>query len=448
LRRSRRPSAAAADAQVTPDTRPDVMADAAPVAPTDVPAPAVPLTRRELREMAARESKRTAKTGAFVSSDTLVAPVVATAPIRVLRVTDAPAAKVTPGFAAKIDAAANAAAAAEAVPDAADAPRVESAEPAEDTIREAEFVEAVRADGRSAVDEFEAAARLFSFTGETPVQVAAAAIVPDEPLEAAAPSPQTPSPKRGRLSGRGAAFKRVTAASATIGAMGIVGLMAVGMTTPAEAVAAASGNETLGSVSLASDVSAASPDEIQAYVAPATATAASLDRSDYTTATAASLAAEQGISNYSDFYSNNPNAAIQWPFSVGVPISYGFGWRSGAMHEGADFTPGEGAHVQAIAAGKVRIATESGGAFGVTVVIDHIIDGKLVSTRYGHMIYGSLQVRVGDTVTAGQYIGRTGNTGRSFGAHTHVEVLQNGTTAIDPIAWLRANAGRMSLDGQ
>jgi murein DD-endopeptidase MepM/ murein hydrolase activator NlpD len=377
---------------VTSETRRRVVkanaSDTAVSAPVDVPTPTVPLTRRQLREMAAREAKRP------VATDT-AEPVSVT----------------------------------------------------EDVIPEAEFVEAVRSGGRSAIDEFEAAARLFSFTGETPVQVAAAAIVEDEPAVATS-APQTPSQKRGRFVGRGAAFKRATAASATIGAMGIVGLLAVGMTTPAEAVAAASGTSPLDTVSLASDVSAVSPDEIQAYVAPATAQAASLDRSDYATATTASLASEQGISNFSNFFSNNPNAAIQWPFAVGVPISYGFGWRSGAMHEGADFTPGEGAHVQAVAAGTVRIATESGGAFGVTVLIDHIIDGKLVSTRYGHMLYDSLQVSVGDTVVAGQYIGRTGNTGRSYGAHTHFEVLQNGTTAIDPIVWLRENAGRMSLDGQ
>ena len=126
-------------------------------------------------------------------------------------------------------------------------------------------------------------------------------------------------------------------------------------------------------------------------------------------------------------------------------ISFGFGPRSGEFHEGADFVPGAGAHVQAIAAGTVRIATESGGAYGVTVVVDHIIDGELVSTRYAHMQYGSLQVSVGDTVEAGTFLGQTGNTGRSFGAHTHFEVLQDGTTPIDPIVWLRANAGRDSL---
>ena len=37
--------------------------------------------------------------------------------------------------------------------------------------------------------------------------------------------------------------------------------------------------------------------------------------------------------------------------------------------------------------------------------------------------------------------GRTGNTGRSYGAHTHFEILLNGTTPVDPIVWLRAHVG-------
>ena len=75
-----------------------------------------------------------------------------------------------------------------------------------------------------------------------------------------------------------------------------------------------------------------------------------------------------------------------------VPISYGFGMRSGRMHEGVDFTPGAGSPIQAIADGVVRVATNSGGAYGVSVIIDHKIDGQLVSSRYAHMQYGSLQV--------------------------------------------------------
>lgn len=141
--------------------------------------------------------------------------------------------------------------------------------------------------------------------------------------------------------------------------------------------------------------------------------------------------------NYSSaVFTNNPDCAIQWPYAVGVPMTYGFGMRDGKMHEGTDFVPGVGAHIQAIAEGVVATSTDNGGAYGVTIVIDHRVDGQLVSTRYAHMEYDSRQVEVGDTVDVGQYIGRTGDTGRSFGAHLHFEVLLNGTTATDPLPWL------------
>ena len=138
-------------------------------------------------------------------------------------------------------------------------------------------------------------------------------------------------------------------------------------------------------------------DEIQAYVTPSEVENVAIDRAEnYSTLTMAQLASESGISNFSNFFVNDPNSPIQWPFAVGVPISYGFGMRDGTMHEGADFTPGEGAPIQAIADGVVRESTDSGGAFGVHIVIDHVIDGQLVSSSYSHMLYGSRQVEVGD----------------------------------------------------
>ena len=297
-----------------------------------------------------------------------------------------------------------------------------------------------------AADEFEAAARLFSFTGENAVQRPA----PEPVAEATRPVtqglPVDAAPRR--RSGR-----RVAAASFSVGVMGVVGLLTVGMTMPVSALASANGTAnvaapaTVATQNLAVGGGDVDGGSIQAYVAPAQSQSAVVDRADgYSAATYAQVAADTGIKNPSDFYVNDTSAAIQWPFAVGVGITYGFGMRDGVMHEGADFVPGEGAPIQAIADGVVREATEAGGGYGVVVVIDHKIDGQLVSSRYAHMLYGSLQVKPGDTVHVGQVIGHTGNTGHSFGAHTHFEILMNGTVAIDPIVWLRANAGRHSLD--
>jgi murein DD-endopeptidase MepM/ murein hydrolase activator NlpD len=295
------------------------------------------------------------------------------------------------------------------------------------------LIDAHTAATEAEIDAFEAAARLFSFTGETAIQRPAQG---DEPAAATAAHV---APRRNR----GASFKRVTATSFSVGVMGIVGLLTVGLTTPADAVAAPRSAE-VGNVLAASaggDVAPADG-EIQAYVTPTEIQSAPIQRSEnYSTLTMAQLAADSGISNFSNFFINDPNSPIQWPFAVGVPISYGFGMRDGTMHEGVDFTPGEGSPIQAIADGVVRESTDSGGAFGVHIVIDHIIDGQLVSSSYSHMLYGSRQVEVGDHVTVGQIGGHTGNTGRSFGAHTHFEILANGTTPIDPIPWLREHAG-------
>ncbi|MDR7190705.1 hypothetical protein J2Y46_003554 [Microbacterium sp. BE35] len=293
----------------------------------------------------------------------------------------------------------------------------------------------IPAPAASGVDEFEAASRLFAFTGETPVQQPA----PEAQAEAEAGSTPHAAPRRAQAR-RGSAFKRVATASFSIGVFGIVGLMAVGMTTPAEAVAAVNGTEASLSVLAVGDDSVPLVDEaeIQAYVAPGDAQSDTLQRTEnYATTTTAQLASEAGIKNFSNLFHNNPNSNIQWPFAVGVTMSYGFGMRSGRMHEGIDFTPGNGAPVQAIADGTVRVASEAGGAYGVHVIIDHIVDGQLVSSHYAHMQYGSLQVSPGQHVTVGTVIGRTGNTGRSYGAHTHFEILDNGTTAIDPWPWLQ-----------
>jgi murein DD-endopeptidase MepM/ murein hydrolase activator NlpD len=47
----------------------------------------------------------------------------------------------------------------------------------------------------------------------------------------------------------------------------------------------------------------------------------------------------------------------------------------------------------------------------------------------------------GQKVKVGDIIGKVGNTGRSYGAHMHFELIVDGST-IDPQPWLYENAGR------
>jgi murein DD-endopeptidase MepM/ murein hydrolase activator NlpD len=297
------------------------------------------------------------------------------------------------------------------------------------------------------VDEFAAAARLFSFTGETPLQRDGEELVAERIVEDAASEPVAPAAKHKASRGgraKRASLKRVAAASVSLSAIAAVGLLAVGTTMPAEAVAGADTQLTGATMSHQSEQGTVSnDDEIQAYVAPGDSepVADELHRAaNYSTATLVEMAGTTGISNVSSaIYTNNPLCDVQWPFAVGVPISFGYGPRPGEFHKGVDFTPGSGAHVQAIADGTVRVAQEGYQGYGVAVIIDHVVDGQHVASLYGHMEYGSLQVHAGEHVKVGQYLGRTGNTGYSFGAHTHVEIRQNGVTPIDPLPWLRAH---------
>lgn len=282
------------------------------------------------------------------------------------------------------------------------------------------------------LDPFDAAVRLFSFA---PTQPAEPKPEPNPP--ASAPSSQSDE-RPDVTEAKVAPHARTRAAFFSAHVFGLVGLMTIGMTVDAEALPhehAAATTTTLAS-------SGVPGGDIQAYVTPAqTQPSLVINRDGYSTATLVDLAGTAGITNYSTaVFTNNPDCAVQWPYAVGVPMTYGFGMRDGRLHEGTDFIPGAGAHIQTIADGVVSVATDNGGAYGVTIVIDHVVDGQPVSSRYAHMDYDSRQVEVGDTVSVGQYIGRTGDTGRSFGAHLHFEVLRNGTTATDPLPWLQTYA--------
>lgn len=98
------------------------------------------------------------------------------------------------------------------------------------------------------------------------------------------------------------------------------------------------------------------------------------------------------------------------------------------LHAGTDLAAGgcEGP-IWAARAGSVTFAGMGGNDTGI-ITIDH---GDGIQTRYLHMYRNGILVRVGDTVTAGQQIGRTGSSGNSTGCHLHFEVHLNGKP-VDP----------------
>ena len=116
-----------------------------------------------------------------------------------------------------------------------------------------------------------------------------------------------------------------------------------------------------------------------------------------------------------------------WP--VSGPVTSGFGWRWGRMHEGIDIAVPTGTPVAAAASGRVIYAGWMGG-YGNLVVIDH---GGGIATAYGHN--SSIAVGNGSSVSQGQTISYAGSTGHSTGPHVHFEVRVNGSP-VDPLGYL------------
>ncbi|MFT4220710.1 MAG: M23 family metallopeptidase [Microbacterium sp.] len=130
---------------------------------------------------------------------------------------------------------------------------------------------------------------------------------------------------------------------------------------------------------------------------------------------------------------------FRWPLAKITRIGDGYLSRGGA-HMGVDLISPGGTPIFASADGVVRVSQESYFGYGVCITIDSVINGRRVNTLYSHMRYGTRTVGVGDRVKAGQVIGLVGATGRAYGNHLHYEVQVNGSR-VDPLAFLRANAG-------
>jgi murein DD-endopeptidase MepM/ murein hydrolase activator NlpD len=137
----------------------------------------------------------------------------------------------------------------------------------------------------------------------------------------------------------------------------------------------------------------------------------------------------------SNGFSPVPGAVIGTPFgATGIWARY---------HTGLDFRAAEGTPIRAVQAGTVLYAGNSGDWSGNHVAIMHAGN---ITTMSSHM--SSIAVHAGQSVRAGQVIGRVGHTGRAFGAHLHFEVYPPGVTygdiykAINPVGWLRAQGVR------
>lgn len=117
-------------------------------------------------------------------------------------------------------------------------------------------------------------------------------------------------------------------------------------------------------------------------------------------------------------------------YPISGPITSPFGWRvhpifkSRIFHSGIDIGGPNGGAIKASNDGRVIYSGWYGG-YGKVVILDHgVINGKPITTLYGHM--SAINVSNGQNVKKGQTIGREGSTGYSTGPHCHFEVRVNG----------------------
>ena len=98
------------------------------------------------------------------------------------------------------------------------------------------------------------------------------------------------------------------------------------------------------------------------------------------------------------------------------------------VHLGFDLASVQQAPVHASNTGVVVFA-DFLGIYGNCVIIDH---GLGVQSLYAHL--SSIGTKVGDTVTKGQELGRTGATGLAGGDHLHFTILLQGVP-VNPVEW-------------
>lgn len=133
----------------------------------------------------------------------------------------------------------------------------------------------------------------------------------------------------------------------------------------------------------------------------------------------------------------NPNG---WAAPAAGPVRSAYGMRfhpvdkEWRMHSGVDLRGGGcDGPIWAVQDGTVTFTGFDSVGNG-TITIDH---GGGVQTSYLHEYASGILVHEGDSVSAGQQIGRVGSSGKSTGCHLHFAVTVNGSPT-DPVPFLAA----------
>jgi murein DD-endopeptidase MepM/ murein hydrolase activator NlpD len=122
------------------------------------------------------------------------------------------------------------------------------------------------------------------------------------------------------------------------------------------------------------------------------------------------------------------NSAVQSSFADQRTYVYQNRDVDQQVHLGFDLASTAHAPVQASNAGRIVFA-DFLGIYGNCVIVDH---GLGLQSLYAHL--SSIGVKVGDTVTQGQELGKSGTTGLAGGDHLHFTMLLGGH-AVTPVDW-------------
>ena len=133
------------------------------------------------------------------------------------------------------------------------------------------------------------------------------------------------------------------------------------------------------------------------------------------------------------------------PVAAGITAAYGDKgdmWSgTNGTHKGTDYAVPVGTPVTSWKDGVVSSEPLDSG-YGTAVMIDHA-DGQ--QTIYGHL--SSKEVNAGDTVKAGQRIGKSGDTGNSSGPHLHFELRNGKNNPVDPANYTSSLPGGDYISG-
>ena len=170
------------------------------------------------------------------------------------------------------------------------------------------------------------------------------------------------------------------------------------------------------------------------------------------------------LTSYCTYYTLSENDAYWWPIGsneategniyggdpASINITSYFGPRNDPIegyikgHGAIDIGVSEGTAVIATKSGEINLTNtgcsvgdhDCGGGYGNYIKIDH---GDGIESLYAHL--SEVLVSEGESVTQGEIIGYSGNTGRSTGPHLHFEIRLNGTR-VDPLEYVNSENPR------